>query len=56
MRCAREQILDVIVRPPEPEERARRVQRLVRRLRELRDLRGRAPSRRVQDREFVACA
>jgi hypothetical protein len=44
VRRAREQILDVIVRPPEPEERVRRVQRLVRRLRELRDLRGRAPS------------
>ena len=54
-RRARGQILDVIVRPPEPEERVRRVKRLVRHLRELRDLRGRAPTRRVEDRVFVAC-
>jgi hypothetical protein len=44
VRRAREQILDVIVRPPETEERVRRVQHLVRRLRELRDLRGRVPT------------
>ncbi len=56
VRRAREQILDVIVRPPETEEHVRRVQRLVRRLRELRDLRCRAPTRRVEDRVFVACA
>jgi type IV secretory pathway TrbF-like protein len=44
VRRAREQILDVIVRPPEPEERVRRVKHLVRRLWELRDLRGRVPT------------
>jgi hypothetical protein len=37
---AREQVLDVVVRPSETEERVRRVKGLVRRLRELRYLRG----------------